>query len=67
MSDRHDWSNPIVPRVDALDVYLNKDGDVVIRQQHWPEEDAVVIVPADYAAKVAEAIAMLVAPEPPNA
>jgi hypothetical protein len=54
------WSDPqsvIVKQVDAIAVYKNGDGDIVIRQ-HRPiaNEDPCIVVPADEAGNLIEAI-----------
>ena len=49
----YDWANSsddiVFPSAAAVAVYLNGDGDLVIRQQRDPyeDEDSVVIVPRD--------------------
>jgi hypothetical protein len=55
------WSNPgaiVVKRVDAIAVYKDDDGNLVIRQQVPPgqQEDAVIIVPIDRAWTFIEAL-----------
>ena len=53
MVAEYDWTNSsddiAFPSTAAVAVYLNGDGDLVIRQQHEPceDEDSVVIVPRD--------------------
>jgi hypothetical protein len=54
------WNDPrsvIVKQVDAIAVYRNEDGDIVIRQ-HRPMagEDPCIVVPAEEAGKLIEAI-----------
>jgi hypothetical protein len=62
--DRFDWqSDPhiVVPAADAVAVYKNDAGDVVIRRQAWwPDEtdDAFIVLPADRVAAVLQAIAV---------
>jgi len=62
MSD-WDWygeeekQSQVIPRVDALVVYPNAQGDVVIRQQgSMGEDDSVIVFPASHAATVIAAI-----------
>ena len=54
------WSDPrsvVVKRVDAIAVYKNRDGDLVIRQENpTGEDDRIVVVPAQYAYTVLEAM-----------
>ena len=59
-ADAFDWSCKeaiAVPHVDAIAVYTNEDGDIIIRQEGGPlEADAVVTVPAQIAHRVIEAL-----------
>jgi hypothetical protein len=61
------WSDPrsiVVKRVDAIAVYKNADGDLVIRQENpTGEEDRVVVVPAQYAYTVLEAMQQQLKPQ----
>jgi len=61
------WSDPrsiVVKRVDAIAVYKNGDGDLVIRQENpTGEEDRIVIVPAQYAYTVLEAMQQQLKPQ----
>ena len=54
------WSDPravVVKRVDAIAVYKNNEGDLVIRQENpMGDEDRMVVVPAQYAYTVLEAM-----------
>jgi len=54
------WSDPrsvVVKRVDAIAVHKHRDGDLVIRQENPVEEsDRIVVVPAQYAYTVLEAM-----------
>jgi hypothetical protein len=49
----YDWENStddlVFPAMAAVAVYLNVDGDLVIRQQRdqYEDEDSVVIIPRD--------------------
>lgn len=55
MSEHGDTT--VVRHVDAIHVYENEDGDVVIWQDDPMEEPQAIIVPMDYARKVITAIA----------
>lgn len=35
----------VVQQVDAVAVYINMDGNIVIRQQAFPNDDAVIVLP----------------------
>jgi hypothetical protein len=54
------WSDPrsvVVKRVDAIAIYKHRDGDLVIRQENpVGESDRIVVVPAQYAYTVLEAM-----------
>ena len=54
------WSDEaliVVKRVDAIAVYKNPEGDIVIRQeQRSGDEDNVVVVPPQYAYTLVESI-----------
>ena len=62
MSDANDfsWADEglvVVKRVDAIAVYKNPEGDIVIRQERRTGgEDNIVIVPAQYAYTLIESI-----------
>jgi hypothetical protein len=61
MSDAEDfnWSeeNTIVSAVQAIAVYFNPRGDIVIRQQDaMGDEDDFIVIPIQHARRVAEAI-----------
>lgn len=50
-------TSQVIPRVNALAVYSNANGDVVIRQQgDMGEDDHVIIFPANHADTVIAAI-----------
>ena len=61
------WSDPrsiVVKRVDAIAVYKNNDGDLVIRQENpTGQEDRMVVVPAQYAYTVLEAMQQQLKPQ----
>lgn len=40
-----DRSAIAIERVDAIAVYQNEDGNIVIRQQNFDDEDDVIIIP----------------------
>jgi hypothetical protein len=46
----------VVRPADAIAVYTNPHGDLVIRQQNLTDEDSVVIVPKDYVNAIVEAL-----------
>ena len=54
------WSDDalvVVKRVDAIAVYRNAEGDVVIRQERRSgDDDNMVVVPAQYAYTLVEAV-----------
>ena len=62
-SDDFSWSDDalvVVKRVDAVAVYRNPQGDIVIRQERrGGEEDNIVIVPGQYAYTLVESIQRL--------
>ncbi|MDB5822203.1 MAG: hypothetical protein JWR21_907 [Herminiimonas sp.] len=50
-------SDVIVSRVDAIAVYRNEDGDIVIRQQgQMGEDDSTIVIPVMHAKSLLEAI-----------
>lgn len=59
-TEQFDWSDKrsvVVKRVDAIAVYKNSDGDIVIRQQRADVPvDVVVTIPAQHAYSVIEGI-----------
>ena len=61
------WSDQrsiVVKRVDAIAVYKNGDGDLVIRQENPSGEgDRIVVVPAQYAYTVLEAMQQQLKPQ----
>lgn len=47
----------IIPRVDAIAVYQNGSGDIVIRQQDsMGDEDSTIIIPRMHAQSIVDAI-----------
>ena len=62
-SDDFSWSDDtlvVVKRVDAIAVYRNPEGDIVIRQERrGGDEDHLVIVPGQYAYTLVESIQRL--------
>jgi hypothetical protein len=61
--DEFSWSDEtlvVVKRVDAIAVYRNPEGDIIVRQERrGGEEDNVVIVPGQYAYTLVESIQRL--------
>ena len=61
------WSDQrsiVVKRVDAIAVYKNGDGDLVIRQENPSGEgDKILVVPAQYAYTVLEAMQQQLKPQ----
>lgn len=59
-ADTFDWSkgkSVVVKRVDAIAVYRNDDGDIIIRQERTTlGVDAVVTIPIQHAYTVLQAI-----------
>jgi hypothetical protein len=59
-NERFDWGDRralVVRRVDAIAVYTNSDGDIVIRQQRADVPvDAVITLPMQHAYSVIEGI-----------
>jgi hypothetical protein len=58
--ERFDWSDKkalVVRRVDAIAVYMDSEGDIIIRQQH-PDVpiDSVITIPAQHAYSVIEGL-----------
>lgn len=46
MSDADIWKeSTVIPSVRAVAVYTNPNGDIVIRQEGYPDEDAVIVIP----------------------
>jgi hypothetical protein len=62
-SNDFSWSDEaliVVKRVDAIAVYKNPQGDIVIRQESRAgDEDNIVIVPAQYAYTLVESMQRL--------
>lgn len=57
MSDADIWKeSTVIPSVRAVAVYTNTDGDIVIRQEGWPDEDAVIVVPRSAVNSLVEAL-----------
>lgn len=58
-----DWSSAsareslVLPRVDALAIYANNSGEIVLRQQGMDgAEDSIIIIPKSQAQQVIDAI-----------
>lgn len=68
MSNMDDWNSDamrdctVFPTVQGVAVYLNADGDIVLKQEGLGgEEDSVIILPRHHASAVEQAIANLIA------
>jgi hypothetical protein len=51
-ADDFDWSNDdsiILKEQRATAVYKNREGEIVIRQRCWPDEDAILFINPDQA------------------
>jgi hypothetical protein len=67
-SDEFSWSDKesvVVPRQDAIAVYRNSDGNIVIRRQRdWDEEeDSFIIIDRRHGPLVIDAIAKILKEE----
>lgn len=55
-----DWNvddDIVIKQVDAIAVYINKNRDVVIRQQHpYGDDDGLVIIPPDRVGTLVDAL-----------
>ena len=62
-SNDFSWSDEsliVVKRVDAIAVYKNPQGDIVVRQEsRMGDEDNIIIVPAQYAYTLVESMQRL--------
>lgn len=63
-----DWNSAsareslVLPRVDALAIYANSNGEIVLRQQGMDgSEDSIVIIPKSQAQEVINAISAMLA------
>ena len=61
MSRDWDWNtdtdSTVVPAVQAVAVYTNPKGDIVVRQQDmYGEDDSVIVVPRQHASRLAKAL-----------
>lgn len=53
----NDKESTVIPAVQAVAVYTNPSGDIVIRQQdHYGDDDAVIVIPRSQAAQLAKAL-----------
>ncbi|SDF42360.1 MULTISPECIES: hypothetical protein [unclassified Duganella] len=66
-----DWSSTsareslVLPRVDALAIYANSSGEIVLRQQGMDgNEDSIIIIPKTQAQHVVTAISEMLADKP---
>jgi hypothetical protein len=60
--ERFDWTNDpaiVLRRRDAVAAFCNSDGDIVILQQQYPEDDACIVIPREDAEYFASRIAAL--------
>jgi hypothetical protein len=59
LTDDFDWNEEdavVVQRQDALAVYANPDGNLVVRQQRWPDEDVFIVINRQQVRRVIEAM-----------
>lgn len=63
-----DWSSAssreslVLPRVDALAIYANSSGEIVLRQQGMDgSDDSIIIIPKSQAQQVIDAIGGMLA------
>lgn len=63
-----DWNSAsareslVLPRVDALAIYANSNGEIVLRQQGMDgNEDSIIIIPKTQAPEVVAAITSMLA------
>jgi hypothetical protein len=61
-----DWNSAsareslVLPRVDALAIYANNNGEIVLRQQGMDgQEDSIIIIPKSQAQEVIDAMAAM--------
>lgn len=61
-----DWNSSsskeslVLPRVDALAIYANNNGEIVLRQQGMDgHDDSIIIIPKSQAQEVIDAIAKM--------
>lgn len=56
--DRFKWGDEsnVFETVRGVAVYRNPKGDIVIRQEGWPDDDAVIVIPIEQANSVLAAI-----------
>ncbi|NYE58985.1 hypothetical protein FHW58_000137 [Duganella sp. 1224] len=67
-----DWNSAsareslVLPRVDALAIYANNNGEIVLRQQGMDgHDDSIVIIPKSQAQEVINAIAHMLGDKKP--
>ena len=59
--DEIEESTTVIKQVDATKVYINVEGELVIRQYSYStEDDSIIAVPIDQATKISDAIWKLV-------
>ena len=61
-----DWNSAsareslVLPRVDALAIYANNNGEIVLRQQGMDgQEDSIIIIPKSQAQEVIDAMSAM--------
>lgn len=61
-----DWNSAsareslVLPRVDALAIYANNNGEIVLRQQGMDgQEDSIIIIPKSQAQEVIDAMSTM--------
>ena len=50
-----------LPAVHETEIYVNRNGHLVVKQDHYPEEPVFVVLPKAYALMLAKEIKRLVA------
>lgn len=57
MSDADIWKeSTVIPSVRAVAVYTNPNGDIVIRQEGYPDEDDFIVIPRGAVNSLVEAL-----------
>jgi hypothetical protein len=55
-----DWSRDdgavVVQQPEAIAVFMDEKGDIVVRQKQWPDEDVYVVIPFASARDICAAI-----------
>lgn len=55
-SEAQENGDLVVKQVDAIAIYTNTNGEIVIRQRNTIEEDSLVVFPKEYADSIISAI-----------